>query len=75
MCTSKEMRPWAAAVSIPEDEPIYTDFFRAATGKAFTIVRAGLAFTITVFPKTSLLPAFVSERGDGRCVRNLGTYP
>merc|ERR1719190_264927 len=35
-------------------------FFRAAAGKAFTIFRAGFAFTITTLPKTSLLPAFVA---------------
>merc|ERR1712137_1174466 len=29
-------------------------------GKAFTIFRAGFAFTITTLPKTSLLPAFVA---------------
>merc|ERR1719453_68277 len=34
--------------------------FRAATGKAFTIFFAGLAFTMTTLPKTSLLPAFVA---------------
>merc|ERR1711979_104693 len=33
---------------------------RAATGKAFTIFFAGLAFTMTTLPKTSLLPAFVA---------------
>merc|ERR1719359_1235994 len=35
-------------------------FFRAATGNAFTTVRAGFAFTITTLPKTSLLPALVA---------------
>merc|ERR1719171_2193323 len=35
-------------------------FFSAAAGKAFTIFRAGFAFTITTLPKTSLLPAFVA---------------
>ena len=35
-------------------------FFRAATGKAFTMVRAGLAFTTHIFPKISFLPAFVA---------------
>merc|ERR1740121_2611053 len=35
-------------------------FFRAAAGKAFTIFRAGFAFTITTLPKTSLSPAFVA---------------
>merc|ERR1712190_70271 len=35
-------------------------FLRAATGEAFTIFRAGLAFTITTLPKTSLLPALVA---------------
>merc|ERR1719188_473061 len=35
-------------------------FFRAATGYAFTIFRAGLAFTITTLPKTSFLPPFVA---------------
>merc|ERR1712185_286758 len=34
--------------------------FKAATGYAFTIVRAGFAFTMTTFPKTSLLPALVA---------------
>merc|ERR1712050_595146 len=33
---------------------------RAFTGYAFTTLRAGLAFTITTFPKTSRLPAFVA---------------
>merc|ERR1719391_265603 len=37
-----------------------TLFFRADTGKAFTMVLAGFAFTITTFPKTSRLPAFVA---------------
>merc|ERR1719352_1717806 len=35
-------------------------FFRAAAGKAFTIFRAGFAFTATNLPKISLLPAFVA---------------
>merc|ERR1712232_851162 len=35
-------------------------FFNADTGKAFTTVLAGLALTMTTFPKTSLLPAFVA---------------
>merc|ERR1711913_20343 len=35
-------------------------FFRAETGKAFTIVLAGFAFTMTTLPKTSLLPALVA---------------
>merc|ERR1712186_39003 len=35
-------------------------FFRAANGNAFTIFRAGLAFTITTLPKISFLPAFVA---------------
>merc|ERR1719391_1493437 len=35
-------------------------FFSADTGKAFTMVLAGFAFTITPFPKTSRLPAFVA---------------
>merc|ERR1712187_760391 len=33
-------------------------FFKAETGKAFTIFFAGFAFTITTFPKISRLPAF-----------------
>merc|ERR1719213_1435009 len=37
-----------------------TLFFNAATGKAFTIVRAGLAFTICIFPKISFLQALVA---------------
>merc|ERR1711972_1135440 len=40
--------------------PAQTLFFRAAAGKAFTIFRAGFAFTITTLPKTSLLPATVA---------------
>merc|ERR1719336_3397338 len=35
-------------------------FFNAATQKALTIFVAGLAFTMTTLPKTSLLPAFVA---------------
>merc|ERR1712228_735801 len=37
-----------------------TDFLSAATAKALTIVLAGLALTITILPKISLLPAFVA---------------
>merc|ERR1740139_835356 len=37
-----------------------TTFFRAATGKAFTIVFAGFALTIISLPKTSLFPALVA---------------
>merc|ERR1719343_711239 len=32
----------------------------AFTGKAFTTLRAGFAFTMTTLPKTSRLPAFVA---------------
>merc|ERR1711862_418084 len=35
-------------------------FFNADTGNAFTTVLAGLAFTMTTLPKTSLFPAFFS---------------
>merc|ERR1712004_306473 len=35
-------------------------FFKAETGKAFTTVLAGFAFTMTTLPKTSLLPALVA---------------
>merc|ERR1712207_120105 len=35
-------------------------FFSADTQKALTTVHAGFAFTITTFPKTSLLPALVA---------------
>merc|ERR1712039_660570 len=35
-------------------------FFKAAAGKAFTIFFAGLALTMTTFPKISFLPAFVA---------------
>merc|ERR1712141_587218 len=34
--------------------------FKAATGKAFTIVLAGFAFTICILPKISCLPALVA---------------
>merc|ERR1719412_1435190 len=34
--------------------------FRAATGKALTIVRAGLALTTHILPKISFLPALVA---------------
>merc|ERR1719188_2055131 len=34
--------------------------FRAATGKAFTTFFAGFAFTTTILPNISLLPAFVA---------------
>merc|ERR1719230_2220911 len=34
--------------------------FKAFTGNALTTVLAGLAFTITTFPKTSLFPALVA---------------
>merc|ERR1711879_790762 len=39
---------------------VQTLAFRAATGKAFTTFFAGLAFTITVFPKISFFPALVA---------------
>merc|ERR1719476_589874 len=35
-------------------------FFNTETGKALTTVRAGLALTIRISPKISLLPAFVA---------------
>merc|ERR1719433_2031972 len=35
-------------------------FFSAATGNALTTVFAGLAFTMTTLPKTSLFPALVA---------------
>merc|ERR1740127_358072 len=35
-------------------------FFRAARGNALTILRAGLALTMTVLPKISRLPALVA---------------
>merc|ERR1719190_201909 len=35
-------------------------FFNAATGNALTICLAGLAFTMTTFPKISLLPALIA---------------
>ena len=44
---------------------VQTLAFRAATGKAFTIFFAGLAFTMTTLPKTSLLPAFCKQDNDG----------
>merc|ERR1719194_53796 len=34
--------------------------FKAAAGKAFTMVRAGFAFTVTSLPKAILLPALVA---------------
>merc|ERR1712190_479443 len=34
--------------------------FKAFTGKAFTTLRAGLAFTTHILPKISRLPAFVA---------------
>merc|ERR1712061_4109 len=37
-----------------------TDFLSAATAKALTMVFAGLALTITILPKISLLPALVA---------------
>merc|ERR1719150_1496439 len=37
-----------------------TLLFNADTGKALTTVLAGLAFTITSLPNTSLFPAFVA---------------
>merc|ERR1712003_593054 len=39
---------------------LQNSFLSAATGKALTIVRAGLALTTTTLPNTSLLPAFVA---------------
>merc|ERR1719488_323808 len=35
-------------------------FFKAETGNAFTILRAGFALTTTTLPKTSLFPALVA---------------
>merc|ERR1719347_576822 len=51
-------RHWGEAQILTK--PIYTDFLRAATGKALTMVRAGLAFTSITLPNTSRLPAFVA---------------
>merc|ERR1719347_206546 len=51
-------RHWGEAQILTK--PIYTDFLRAATGNALTMVRAGLALTITTLPNTSRLPAFVA---------------
>merc|ERR1719347_238532 len=51
-------RHWGEAQILTK--PIYTDFLRAATGNALTMVRAGLALTMTTFPNTSRLPAFVA---------------
>merc|ERR1712190_487232 len=42
------------------NRPTQTDFFSAATAKAFTTVLAGFALTITSLPKISLLPALVA---------------
>merc|ERR1712039_107064 len=49
------MAPTTSVICTPQKH-----FFSADTGKAFTTVLAGLAFTITSLPKTSLLPAFVA---------------
>merc|ERR1711920_113817 len=37
-----------------------TDFLSAATAKAFTMVLAGFALTITILPKISFFPALVA---------------
>merc|ERR1740121_2274445 len=37
-----------------------TLFFKAATGNAFTMVRAGFAFTVCILPKISFWQAFVA---------------
>ena len=37
-----------------------TLFFKAATGNALTMVRAGLAFTVCILPKISFWQAFVA---------------
>merc|ERR1711924_118609 len=37
-----------------------TAFLRSATGKAFTMVRAGLALTLISLPKATRLPALVA---------------
>merc|ERR1719150_779672 len=52
-------------VNVPAKDSISTLFiqmlaFKAATGNALTIFRAGFAFTMTTLPKTSLFPAFVA---------------
>merc|ERR1719181_164893 len=43
-----------------EGSAVQTDFFKAATQCALTIVFAGFALTMTVFPKISFFPAFVA---------------
>merc|ERR1712024_395992 len=48
-------------------------FFRAAAGNAFTTVLAGLAFTMTTLPKTSLLPALVASLRRVLIMNNPGT--
>merc|ERR1719277_1280124 len=40
--------------------PLQMLCFKAATGNALTIFLAGFALTLTIFPKISLLPAFVA---------------
>merc|ERR1712110_119322 len=45
---------------LPASEEAQMLFFSADTQKALTTVQAGFAFTMTTFPKTSLLPAFVA---------------
>merc|ERR1711948_88364 len=58
-----------------QDETPQTLFFRAATGKAFTIVFAGLAFTTTTLPNISLLPAFVAGFRRVLIMQTPGTIP
>ena len=52
-------------VNVPTQDSISTLLlqmlaFKAETGNALTIFRAGFAFTMTTLPKTSLFPAFVA---------------
>merc|ERR1719169_388675 len=53
-------RPHGAVIDAKTRLQPQTLFFKAATGNAFTIVRAGFAFTICIFPKISLLQALVA---------------
>merc|ERR1719150_1833730 len=58
-CPAGHLRPTGMQHSPPKHKA-QMDFFSAAVQNAFTTVFAGFAFTTTVFPNISLLPALVA---------------
>merc|ERR1712079_941997 len=59
-CPAGHLRPTGMQQSLAPKRRAQMAFFSAAVQNAFTTVFAGFAFTTTVFPNISLLPALVA---------------